>query len=221
MSRSRVVEPNGADGGALRRPQPPPHLLDAASAGPAFAPDAALRDWIVRTFVQPDGVLANDDHRHLLPARIGCLWTRVACTRHGRRIVGQCEFRPPGGGFGRWQRARAEQQIIEWFGTPIDFLLTFDAAYASACTDAEFCALVEHELYHAGQACDASGAPKFAADTGIPVFALRAHDVEQFLGVVRRYGADVAGVRNLIEAAQSDPIATPTQIGIACGTCRR
>lgn len=37
-------------------------------------------------------------------------------------------------------------------------LLTFEAEYAASCSDAEFMALVEHELYHAGQERDVFGA---------------------------------------------------------------
>ncbi|WP_275593268.1 putative metallopeptidase [Rhizobium gallicum] len=84
------------------------------------------------------------------------------------------------------------------------FLLTFDAHYASTCSDAEFCALVEHELYHAGQERDAFGAPKFRRD-GSPAFGLRGHDVEEFVGVVRRYGADAAGIRAIVDAPTGHP----------------
>ncbi|WFU46213.1 putative metallopeptidase [Sinorhizobium terangae] len=45
-------------------------------------------------------------------------------------------------------------------------------------------ALVEHELYHAAQETDASGAPKFSRSTGRPVFVIRGQDVEEFVGVV-------------------------------------
>nr|WP_271894430.1 putative metallopeptidase [Phyllobacterium sp. IY22] len=47
---------------------------------------------------------------------------------------------------------------------------------------------MEHELYHAGQDRDSFGAPKFRKSTGLPVFILRGHDIEEFIGVVRRYG---------------------------------
>lgn len=39
------------------------------------------------------------------------------------------------------------------------WLLTTD--YCEQCNDLEFCALVEHELYHIAQATDDYGAPKF------------------------------------------------------------
>ncbi|MCM5690787.1 putative metallopeptidase [Sinorhizobium meliloti] len=36
---------------------------------------------------------------------------------------------------------------------------------------------------------------------GAPVFTIRGHNVEAFVGVVRRYGADAAGVRAIVDAA--------------------
>ncbi|WP_267902481.1 putative metallopeptidase [Sinorhizobium meliloti] len=38
-----------------------------------------------------------------------------------------------------------------------------------------------------------------------PVFTVRGHDVEEFVGVVRRYGADAAGVRAIVDAANRPP----------------
>lgn len=60
--------------------------------------------------------------------------------------------------------------------------------------------VVEHELYHAAQETDAFGAPKFNRSTGRRVFTIRGHELEEFVGVVRRYGADAAGVRGIVDA---------------------
>jgi len=49
---------------------------------------------------------------------------------------------------------------VGWFGHVPDFILTFEAEYAMSCSNAEFCALVEDELYHAAQETDPFGAPK-------------------------------------------------------------
>jgi Putative phage metallopeptidase len=91
-------------------------------------------------------------------------------------------------------KARAELQVTEWFGEIPDFILTFGASYASICSDAQWCALCEHELSRCGVERDAFGAPKFRKSTGLPSFTLVGHDVEEFVGVVRRYGADATGV---------------------------
>jgi len=84
--------------------------------------------------------------------------------------------------------------------------------------DPSFCALVEHELYHCGQKLDVHGMPKFGQD-GMPQFAIRGHDVEEFVGVVARYGADAAGVSEMVEAAKHRPSVGLASIAGACGTC--
>src|SRR3546814_11509171 len=59
----------------------------------------------------------------------------------GRFVAGQAEqvtFRSGG-----WQKRRQEQQMCEWFGRVPEFLITLDAAFCSACSDAQFCALVD------------------------------------------------------------------------------
>lgn len=105
----------------------------------------------------------------------------------------------------------------EWFGEVPKFIITLAADYCSQCTDLEFCALVEHELYHIGQAKDEFGAPKFNKE-GQPVLAMRGHDVEEFIGVVRRYGASVE-VQEMIDAAKKKPEVAGIDIARACGTC--
>ena len=69
---------------------------------------------------------------------------------------------------------------------------------------------------------DIYGAPKFRKSTGLPSFALVGHDVEEFVGVVRRYGADATGgVRALVDAANATPTVAAAAIDAACGNCKR
>lgn len=117
------------------------------------------------------------------------------------RIIGQREEGAPSGMMGKWGKARAEIQITEWLGHVPDFIITIDAEYAMSRSDAEFSALVEHELYHAAQWTDPFCAPKFRKSTGLPAFTLRSNDVEEVIGVVRRYSADATHVRALVDAA--------------------
>jgi hypothetical protein len=105
---------------------------------------------------------------------------------------------------GKWALARAELQVLEWFGRIPDFILTFDASYATSCADAQFCAPVEHELSDCGVERDEFGAPRFKKSTSLPSFTLVGHDIVEFVGVVRRYGADATGVRALVDAANAD-----------------
>lgn len=187
------------------------------TAEPVFAPAPDLIQWAVENFIESGAPLYNEDHHHLNFASIGALWTNVPNGRAGRRIVGQCEMGLPP--VGKWMRSRIEMQLLQWFGQVPDFLLTFDAEYASTCGDAEFMALVEHELYHAGQERDLFGAPKFRK-SGLPAFAMRGHDIEEFVGVVRRYGADAAHAKAFVDAAKDGPEIAPIRIAQVCGTCR-
>jgi hypothetical protein len=198
------------------RPVPPAELLNGPER---FEPAPALRDWIFDTFIAEDGELANQDHAHLAEAEIGVLWTNVDNSRNMRTVIGQCELMPPMA-MGKWQRARAIQQIEDWFGDVPDFLITISAPAAATMDDASFCALIEHELYHAGQKRDQYGAPKFTED-GRPSFAIRGHDVQEFIGVVARYGAVDPEVAAFVAAANRAPLIGGASISSACGTCLR
>jgi putative metallopeptidase len=204
----------------LKRPAPPAGMIDPESLGATFAPAPDLERRLRSTFIEEGAPLQNEDHFHLRYAEIGVLWTSIENSRHGRRVVSQAERGNPTA-MGRWAKARAELQVVQWFGDIPDFILTFDASCASMCTDTQWCALVEHELSHCGVERDAFGAPKFGKSTGLPSFTLVGHDVEEFVGVVRRYGADATGVRVLVDAANAAPSVAAASISAACGSCRR
>lgn len=200
------------------RPFPPADIVEN------FAPDRFevaddLHDWIRDTFLSEVSRLYNPDHAHLRDAAIGVLWTNVENAKQMRVVLGQAELMPPMA-MGKWQRARACQQVMDWFGQMPDFLLTFCAPAAVGMDDPTFCALVEHELYHCAQKLDRYGMPAFNKE-GRPVFSMRGHDVEEFVGVVARYGADAAGVSAMIDAATRGPMIGRASIAGACGTCLR
>lgn len=144
------------------------------------------------------------------------MWASGSFAKSGRIVLGQCEqvMMRAGG----WQKSRMEQQMHEWFGRIPKFIITLAADYCSQCSDLEFCALVEHELYHIAQATDDYGAPKFNKETGMPVLKLRGHDVEEFVGVVRRYGAS-KDVQEMVDAANRPAEVAHVDVARACGTC--
>lgn len=196
------------------RPQAPDALFE--SPWLTFMPAPAVRAWAISAFVAEGGQLHNEDHAHLEFASIEFLWASGGFAKQGRTVLGQCEevtFRA-----GPWQKGRQEQQMREWFGSVPDFVITLDAAYSRKCSDVEFCALVEHELYHVGHLNDEYGAPAFYKDSGLPKLGMRAHDVEEFVGVVRRYGPS-EDVKRLVEAANKAPEVAKLNIARACGTC--
>jgi hypothetical protein len=187
--------------------------------GPCFMSDPDLMLWIRAAFIDPGGQLENEDHQHLQMATIGCLWTAKSKRSKMLEVIGQAEIPQPQGD--TWARARAMQQFEEWFGYEPDFVLTFNAFAAVTLDDPSFCALVEHELYHCAQDRDQWGTPKFRKADGKPVFAIRGHDVEEFVGVVRRYGVNASGQRlkEMVDAANAGPTIERAFISGACGTC--
>ncbi|AVD89646.1 MULTISPECIES: putative metallopeptidase [Pseudomonas] len=197
---------------------PPPALLeltDLSMLGTRLKPAPEVGEWVQAAILSDTGDLHNPDHAHLIDAPLRFLWASACFERQGRTVVGQAEqlmFRAGG-----WQKARQEQQMIDWFGEVPGFVITLAADYCSQCSDTEFCALVEHELYHIAQKLDQYGAPKFTQD-GLPCLTLRGHDVEEFVGVVRRYGAG-HDVQQLIDAASRPPEVAKINISRACGTC--
>ena len=202
----------------MNRPMPPDSVLELSELSmlsTRLTPAPEVWEWIVETILADTGNIHNPDHAHLIDAPIRILWASSCFEKQGRTVLGQAEsvmFRAGG-----WQKARQEQQMIDWFGEVPDFLITLAADYCAQCSDAEFCALVEHELYHIAQKLDQYGAPKFKQD-GSPSLTLRGHDVEEFVGVVRRYGAS-EDVQQMIDAAAQPPEVAKINIARACGTC--
>lgn len=191
------------------RPRPPKDWEGTFVAAPEIA------GWIRQTFIVRGAPLYNPDHAHLEFAKIGVVWTGVENNRQQRRILATCEM-PQQTMAGAWKKARAEQQLREWFGELPDFLITLYAPVLSEFDDRSFCAVIEHECYHAAQDIK-DGAPRFHRD-GTPFFALKGHDVEEFFGVAARYGLP-ADLKALAQLAQQQPQLPDRLIEGACGTC--
>lgn len=177
-----------------------------------------MEEWIRVHLLSEDGKLHNPDHQHLIGADFRVLWAAGGFNTKGRTVVGTAEevaFR-----CNAWQRLRQEQQMREWFGRVPDYLITLAASYALTCSDADWCALVEHELYHIAQKSDDFGSPVFDKD-GQPKLMIKGHDVEEFVGVVRRYGTGSpdSQVSRLVKAASSQPEVSRLNLAHACGTC--
>jgi hypothetical protein len=181
-------------------------------------PAEGVASWVHQALLSEQSPLFNPDHFHLKDADVGFMWAAQENSKQMRRVVGQCEevtFRA-----GTWQKGRQEQQMHEWFGRVPTYLITLDAFYANECSDIEWCALIEHELYHIAQKVDDFGAPAFTKD-GAPKLGIRSHDVEEFVGIVRRYGVGAAAgeTAKLVAAAQKAPEVGQIDIAQACGTC--
>lgn len=190
-------------------------LSETSSFGIRVLPAPEVWEWLQTEILSDTGSIHNPDHAHLLDADIQIMWASSNFEKQGRTVLGQAEqvaFRAGG-----WQKARMEQQMRDWFGEVPAFIITLAADYCAQCSDTDFCALIEHELYHIAQDTNQYGEPAFTKEGG-PKLKLRGHDVEEFVGVVRRYGASPDD-QALVDAANSPAEVGKLNIARACGTC--
>lgn len=186
-----------------------------------FIPAVGMDIFVRETFFNESSILYNADHAHLVGAIIGYLWTNVENKRQMKAIAATAEIPKPPLAGNAWAKAKYRCQLREWFGTDrLDFLITIDARYAAECSDVHFCALLDHELYHCAQRLDEFGGPKFTKE-GDPVFGILGHDVEEFVGIVRRYGAKAGAgaTAELVVAGQNEPEIAEIDIQTVCGSC--
>lgn len=199
------------------RPYPPKQIFELDT--PDFVPAAELWTWIKVVFLNEKSELFNPDHVHLDAfhwPKIAVMWANGGFQKQGRFVVGQAEKVMINAG--GWKKLRQEEQFLQWFGQVPEYLITIDAQYAQISNDIAFCALIEHELYHIAHKLDEWGAPQYNRETGLPKLEIRGHDVEEFTGVVRRYGAS-EDVQKMVDAAKQRPEISKADIHYACGTC--
>ncbi len=204
----------------MKRPMPPDALLERDPIDDLdFEPAKELKEWILATFISDSGELHNPEHGHIAPwddDLFHVLWASSAFMKADQVVLGQTEkvmFNAGG-----WKKARQEKQMVDWFGCIPTFLITIDAQYAATATDTDFCALIEHELYHVGAKRDEDGNYIVSPSTGEYKYYLRGHDVEEFHGVVERYGSSEQ-VQKMVELANNGPTIGKAKIAHACGTC--
>jgi len=204
----------------IERPQPPEDVAEEALHRDyeLFRPDRALARWVRDTFIYRDAPLHNPDHAELEDAFIGFVWTNAPNAKRGRRILGTAELPSSQG---TWSAARTRGLLRDWFGRLPDFLITLYAPYEASTTDAQFCALLEHELYHCRQAVNDYGDPLWSSVTNAPLWTIKGHDVEEFTGVIRRYGVVTSDVAALVDAASRPPLIDAAELAGVCGTCAR
>ncbi|AKJ45392.1 putative metallopeptidase [Acinetobacter baumannii] len=199
------------------RPMPPEWLFEMDT--PNFVPAPELWEWIRKVFLDPKSKLFNPDHMHLRSFRypdIAVMWARSGFKKQGRQVIGTTEKVMINAG--GWRKARQEQQMRDWFGFVPTYLITVDASFCERANDTEFCYLLEHELYHIGVMRDEDGEIVYSDSSGLPKHYLAGHDVEEFIGVVKRYGPS-KNVKRLIEVAKNPPFVSNLDISKCCGNC--
>ena len=212
-------------------PAPPQSLLDATwpvKGGGLVAPALDLEAWVQREILAEDRPLSIYEHAHLREhnARVCFLWTTEVEARQGRRTLGTCQLGRPTGR--AWPQAQRRAQLVDWFGAVPDFLIVLDALHASHALATgrpeNLLAVIDHELSHAGIKLDAYGERQFDRVTDEPTWAVMPHPVEEFPGVVRRWGIAATGVGTMAEAIDHvrahGPDIAPASLDGLCGTCR-
>lgn len=139
------------------------------------------------------------EHAHLKDgeAVVDFLLVGMPVIKAGRQVIGMAHLPRVQGqlkGVFVWM-------LMRTFGRLPDFLITLDREYWMGSTDRDREILMYHEMCHCIHAVDRDGEPRYDED-GRPVWALKAHDVEEFEATVRRYGAYSPDIRRFIEAAQ-------------------
>lgn len=129
-------------------------------------------------------------------ADIGWLFRTTEKIKTGRRILGTCYCAPKVQGD---LAPLFDDMLTRLLGRIPDFLVVLDFDYWNEATPLQREILVHHEFLHASQAKDIFGAPRFDRD-GHPMWALRAHDIEEFNDVVRRYGVHSEDVEAFLRA---------------------
>lgn len=198
----------------------PPGIYRTEGAG-RFLPAPELQHWVHDVFFSDGSPLHNPEHAHLYEngAFIGFLWTDCRQARHMNEIAATASI--PGAQGNKWARKMFEQQLTDWFEEMPDFLITVYGPTAAQMSDAQFCALIEHELLHCSFATDEDGEMRRDEDDR-PRWAIRGHDVEEFVSIVARYGAGNAAGKTaqLVRAAQNEPLVAGVDIRRCCGTCK-
>lgn len=113
------------------------------------------------------------------------MFTLEEVVRNERRILGTC-YQPTVQG---QLRPFFEWLMEHYFGELPDFLVILDHQWWSQADDRRREILVHHETSHMTQKKDAFGAPRFHRETGVPVWGIVGHSVEEFNTTVGRYGA--------------------------------
>lgn len=117
-------------------------------------------------------------HEHLVQANICYLFRTDEWTKKGRYIYGKAYKVPE-----QWR-----------YLSGYDLLMVINRSVWTTLTPEQRTALVDHELCHFERIDDAAG--------NVKSWTLVDHDVEEFIGVVRRHGLWKVDVQELVKAGQ-------------------
>lgn len=127
-----------------------------------------------------------EEHKHILDEelRIEYLMANDTVFKGNKTVIGTTHLPTVQGRL----KSLFEMLLYQFFGGDIDFLITIDAVWWEAASQAQREIQVYHQLCTIKQEMDKNGELKFDRD-GNPVFNVVAPDVQEFSMVAERYGA--------------------------------
>jgi len=200
-----------SEGNPYALPVIPGELIE--SDEPLFLASPEWRAWAYNALVL-DGPLVNPDHFHLSGADVQFLLTNVENFEKGKQILGTAQMGAPTGK--AWSKARAERFLLDRFKEIPDFLIILDATFLAGARPLEALAVTDHEFYHCGVKRKRDGEIQYGRDDR-PKFAIREHDVQEFTGVARRWGAWNDDLKAFQEALWWGPTIGQVTIDGLCG----
>lgn len=198
---------------------PSEHLCEP---GFDLEPSLELAAWARLMFIEEGAVFCNPDHAHLQKCDLVAIFTNVPFEDGLLPVAGMAEIINVNGK--PWPRAARVDYLCKMFGNIPQACVWVYAPYWAECDDDSACALMEHELYHFAHKRNKQKELMYDEENNDrPVLTTRAHDVGEFIGVVRRYGVGAVhpNVQLLVEAAQSVPTIGRARVEAACACGER
>lgn len=130
--------------------------------------------------------LVSRYHEDLGPARIALAWNSSWNPDvDGRVTLGKCK-----------RASDLDRELAQF-----DFVILLRRSFWQnpQVTELQRTALLDHELHHAARKYDSNGDPT-EDERGRPVWRTRRHDIEEFAGVVQRYGMWTADLEHFYSA---------------------
>lgn len=185
------------------RPTPPPALR---RPGIGFGRAEDVEQLVRVDFVARGGLFFDVEHFHLSQARVGVLWAASAHVDRGSAKAGMAQLVKTGEPK-KWGEALQRALLMQFFARDEwpTFLVYLSGPVWTTYSDREAFALVDHELLHCAVARDPFGAPRFNDRTGKPVWSMRPHDHEGFVGTTERWGAAASGAAGIVAAGVKAP----------------
>ena len=200
---------------ALEFPEVPRYLLSGLE--PRFKPCREVGVWARRHLIDASSPIVNPEHAHLDKARILWLWASYTATAKGGAI-GEAQLNLAQSA--AYSQGRSTAMLRDWNGgIHPDFIITLSAPWFAEADEVSKCAVIDHELFHCAQKRNKDGERAFDRLSDRPQWAIRHHDLEEFVGIARRYGAWSPQLQQMKSALEHKPlIGRPLCVGAcSCG----